>query len=187
MPRRALLLLPILLFACGGDDEGGETTTTAAPQSTTSSTEEEETATVGQYASIVAEVRPDILSNIASAEDCLFLWEPYACDIAGGLSTGTVGINAQRLEVGLTAAAEDRPNNRLYIGRPPDELERLVEDTITDAREVIDGADQFNKENCAAQPGAEVEPTNACPEAAATLSLALSSLENQLRAWEPYI
>jgi hypothetical protein len=74
-----------------------------------------ETATIGQYASIVAEARPDLLELIERARPCAINLGGD-CDIAAAISLSRAGLQAQSLVITLRSADEDTPSNQHYLG-----------------------------------------------------------------------
>lgn len=185
MRRHLGIVLVLTLAACGGgSDDTGSTTSTTKPAATTTTIE---TATISQYASIVAEDQAELLAKIDEADGCVGLYEPYACSISASLAAFTAQLTAQSLHIRLTAADDDKPNNGHYIGAVPEEIEKLVADTISAADEVATTVQAFSDASCAAQPGAPATPAANCSDLASAAWLALGRLENEMRAWGPYL
>jgi hypothetical protein len=173
--------------ACGSDsDTAGETSTTApAAASTTTSHTAATTASVAttttalvattsQYGSIVAQYDTDLLTALDESQPCIF--RDVDCDVPAALSTYRLSIQAKTLVLALEGAA--KPGVPAYIGAPPAELQHLYDETITNAREVGDAAEQV------AQCGAYPDPCD--DKATGSLLLFAGQLESTLKGWRPY-
>lgn len=139
-------------------------------------------ATVAQFASIVAKSRPDLdeMLETLSGPDCDW-FSPGAVDVksqsivcSAGLTT--VGLQAQTLSVSLVGASKE--GVPAYVGSVPAELTSIVADT-TAAADVL-GAASDKARDCVydAKPGCEAKLLE--------FRRGISSLRSQLAAWSPY-
>lgn len=139
--RRIVLALAVLLAACGGDDKAPAPTTTAAPAPTV------KTATVAQVAGIVAKYNADLRRYAAAATTCEVLIDSR-CTTTTRIMAATLLPTASTLDVELRGAAEDRPNNKLFIGAYPAELVSLVGRTRSALDEVAKAGEAGSKAGC---------------------------------------
>lgn len=178
-------LVTLALGCSGGDDDNAESSAADETTTTTTTTVERTTttavvATVNQIASVVASVEPDMREALEEAEPCRVDYIVGGCDFADALGMTTAGIVADTLETVLGAADEDRPENRLFIGAIPAEIEDLVRETVAaaaalrDAGHAISGCD-FTADDLA------------CSAQHLNFFNAAHRLETQLDAWGPYI
>lgn len=135
-------------------------------------------ATIGQIASIIAKSDDSIRTSVGQIGPCR-LYTEKRCDLAARLSLGTVAIRAEALAIPLEAA--DDPQTGLYIGAYPQELVRLVADTLGALRDLTVPGTLYRRDNCAQNQ------TSSCAVAATQIYLAAGNLIDQLDAWRPYL
>lgn len=156
MRRIVLVLGAAILVACGGDDgaDRAPIEREAAP-----------TASVDQYASVVAEHRDQMLGAIADIDECRFRVDvdPFCAvtlTTSGGLLDATLAVFIRDLDA---------------LEGPPQEIEALVERTLSEATEVQPAAaalaDCGDGEDCASR----------------AVSLFAEGLAGALRAWGPHL
>lgn len=186
--RRIVVAMLLTTAACGGGGSTGSSgpTTTVEPgrpvgTAITIPSTTIKTATVGQVASIVAKHSSDLRRYAADARTCQILEDPR-CGVAARINVMSLSVVASTLDVNLRGAAEDRPNNNLYIGAYPAELVRLVAATRSAIAEVTTAGDAIGKGSCS---GASPGPT--CAAAYLQMSFAAGHLVQQLDAWAPYL
>lgn len=170
----ALLLGGLTLTGCGGSETATTPASTSAPSTI-------RTATVGQIASVVSKHSADLRKYAASARVCATFDSP-GCDAVAKVSGQTLAISASTLDIELRAAAEDRPNNKLFIGAYPAELVRLVAATRAAIAELGAASEAATKAGCAASP-----TPAACAVPLLQLGDGADHLVQQLDAWSPYI
>lgn len=135
----------LILAGCGSNAAPAAETTSPSPAASpaASPSPTEMTATAEQYASVVNPALTDLATTWEKYEDSCLLDEDSLCEIIAM----TVDLRAQAVVLVLTGSAE--PGVPGYIGAPPAEVAKLVDetvaaaqaldDTITDDGEVKDG------------------------------------------------
>jgi hypothetical protein len=167
-------LLLAVITACGGSsDEPSKSAASAvsSPVATASASPTVKTATIGQYASIVAEQRAAISERAKELEGCVLDASDFVCK-AGVLSAS---LEAQTLDIKLESAGVDGPGNQVFIGAPPDEIAALVAETRAAAKALQAKADLAS------------ECKGKCISEFADASFAASDLNDKLAGWEPYL
>ncbi len=164
--RFAPVLLVLLLSACGGSG----TTTADTPEATSSPTPTKQTATIEQYASIIAENRRDVDETMMQLEEC---------SIDAISTCGFVALSAStRAEiVALQLNGASDPKSLKYVGDPPAEVAPLVDDTVSAAENVTRAFETY--EVC----GAPAE----CPTELFKVAMEFESLQESMDAWGPYL
>ena len=179
-PLRVVALLTGLFVvsavaACGsGDTTAKSADASPSPIASTavdSAAAAHPTASVAQYASIIAKERADFAESAEKLRPCAIDSSDFVC-VATLLSAS---LQAETLDIQLEGASVDGPNNQLYIGPPPAEIESLVADTRSAAQEVQARADAYDA--CSSR----------CEDEFAQAYFAASDLDDQLKAWEPYL
>jgi hypothetical protein len=179
--RRITVLTVIALAAIGCS--GGDDDTDAAEASTTTAVDEttttEATATVGQFASIVAQYRPHITELLPSVGDCeLDLVSGQRCGEVSSIDMLTLSITAETLRTVLSGAGD--PSSRTFVGAVPAEIEDLVADTLEEAGFVAEQANiDGTTEPC--------RPDGSTAGTCAFFFLHVRSLERVLAGWDPYL
>jgi hypothetical protein len=131
-------------------------------------------ATIGQYASVVAQYGQKVRDVWAEQHSCL----PgdrtdFPCTI-GWLS---LGATVQTFAISMQMAAD--PDADSWLGEPPAEIERLVAETLDAASVAQNAAEERTNDQC--ETGAECEP------AERALWQSAGDLVSQIDAWEPYL
>ena len=186
----SLLVVSVLLVAlsaCGSnsttDDSPDQAVSdsTQTPTEATSATPEEDTATVEQYASIVAK-NQDLKKQIGTMSDCDWLGsgaldaDPASIVCQAGVLT--LSFQAETLSTSLKSA--QKPGVPAFIGPPPDEIEPLVADTVSASDALAKSASAANKAGC------EQSAAGKCTALRVDVMQAMSDLKRELYAWEPY-
>lgn len=177
----------VLLAACGGGSGNAASpatsTTSVASPTTGQATPPEQTATVEQYASIIAKQKPDLTKYLdeLTGPDCDWT-SPGSVQVDPQLIGCwtyplTLSYAASTLSLSLTGA--QKQGVPAYIGAVPPELKGIVADTIA-------AADKFTPDSA--------NTIQACVKAAGTdcattlfdFSYNMKQLRDQLAAWSPY-
>lgn len=186
---QSLLVASVLLAslsACGSDSAGeppgqAASASTAAPTESTTPTPEVDTATVEQYASIVAK-NQDLKKQIGTMSDCDWLGsgsldaDPASIVCQAGVLT--LSFQAGTLSTSLKSA--QKPGVPAFIGSPPAEIEALVADTVSASDALEKAAAAANKAGC------EQTAAGKCAALRIDVMQAMGDLERELYAWEPY-
>lgn len=165
-----------LAAGCGGSEDGAADPATATTTALT--------ATVSQYASIVAEHRPELAERLSASSRCLLLLSGERCHEFDYIAMAGIETFAARLGAALTSASA--PSAESYIGAPPDEIADLVERTIDATDAAADAFTAWSDGNCAI-PNTERTPASDCTARGAQASFAGSDVEDAFAAWEPYL
>lgn len=177
MTRRILLAVGLMALTACGTDGGSGTAATDAPSTSTAPKQ----ATTRQIASIVAEQDQPLRAAYTKARPCTFYDEPR-CDLVAQLNLQTFATLASTLRLGLDAADDDRPNNGLYVGAYPTEIEALVASTLN----VLGAIDTAGKDYQA--QGCPASKAPICGQRAVEILLVQGgSLIGKLDAWRPYL
>lgn len=182
-------MLLAALAACGSDGSADASTESPSASDSTSaeSLEEpseetvEQTATVNQYASIIAK-NGDLAKQIEAMDDCDWLgrgsldYDPQSIVCTVGVLT--MSYQSMTLSLSLTSAQDSTAP--AFIGAPPAEIETLVADTVTAADALAEVATATNDAKC------EYKGTGKCSRLRADTWSAMSDLERELAGWRPY-
>jgi hypothetical protein len=180
--RRSIVLVmfvaALLIASCSSCAESGQQNGRdgdAEKAATVPTTTETPTATIEQFASIVAEHKGD-WDEVAdrTKANCLDPATVPAC-VLGYM---TLGIKADTIHLVLTGAHE--AGNPTYIGEPPAEIEDLLTATETAASKVNPAVGAFRKAGCT-DP---MEP--ACLSQYMAMDSAVDELSRKLDAWTAY-
>lgn len=176
------------LAACASDNSGA---TTPAPESTSKSAASsaattsqgsgsgDDSATVGEYASLVAQYATGLKADIRDGldpEQCSWGAGPPDRDSTGHCrdSAETIQRGARNLADRLTSAQDDNA-----LGAPPNQIAKLVTDTIKVAESTDKRAEPALR--CAQ------DYTRGCNPKAVRWSEAMHDMRDQLAAWNPYL
>ena len=155
--------------ACGGSSSAGSAALSPAATSTPSAAVQ--TATIAQYASIVASSERSIRSGAKYVEQCPTFGAESIPPTCAGWAVD-VNATATTLYTKLTGAeGPDKPTNQLFIGAPPTEIATLVADTKAAAK----AASKIQNYRSAGAVGRYVR-----------FQYAVRQLLEQLDAWKPY-
>ncbi len=180
--------LVLLTAACNGEmtgDDPAATETTSTAEAITTTTEEtpspsttEETASVEQWASVIAEQRN-------SYDDTDQSWEDATCSSLAAVD-GAVDCQAMMMSMGLVAATANvtisgatNPDGPAYIGKPPAEIRTLLIDTLTAAMIAEDAFTPVDMD--CFDEGIE------CAGEASEAERAWDTLGDKYAAWDPYL
>lgn len=174
----------VMLGGCGGVEQAAEEPPAPSADSTASTPQAEATpvATTQQYASVIAR-QSDAVQHIKEMGDCNWIGAG-SLDYEPGLFVCSVGLlsmeyEASTLATRLELAAD--PDADDFVGSPPEEVERLVEETIVTARALEKAARAAGTRDCA-ETG-----RGACGKLRVAVWSARSDLESSLDAWGPYL
>ena len=183
MRRIVVVVMGVLLAACGGSKAGTQPADLGRPAGTPTEkvTSTIKTATVNQIASIVAKYQTDLRRYAAAAIACEVLIDSR-CTATTRIMAATLLPTASTLDVELRGAAEDRPNNKLFIGAYPAELVSLVSRMRAALDEVAKAGEAGSKAGCTIGTTGD-----ACPTPYLLLADGASHVVRQLDAWSPYI
>lgn len=178
-----------LLASCSSSvtTEGTSASTSSSSISSSSeaasATSTGQTASVQQYASLVAQQKPDLLDYIdqLTGGDCDWT-SPGSVSVDPSSVTCwvvplTVSYSASTLSLKLKGA--QKPGVPAYIGAVPDELKGIVEDTIA-AADKLDPDKATAVQNCVKTAGPD------CTTTLFDFQYNLRELKSQLAAWSPY-
>lgn len=167
--RRILVvgIAALALSACGSSG-GADNTTTPQPSSTSASPT---TATVSQWASVVAAERDSQLEDLNKfSDDCLLA--PVA-----GLGEATCGIQAITVGAIGETARLTMSNARSSLGEPPSEIAALVSQHEAAGASLSQASDVL-PDTC---------PEEKCMDEWAALVEAVDEMTSALNAWQPYL
>jgi hypothetical protein len=178
------LLLAVLLAGCTPSPAATTTSPPAqTPTPTASASSTRTTATVAQYASLVAKNKADYVKQIDTLLDSkrCALTSPGHVDVSGSIVCGAgifiVGMQADTLSLTLNGAM-DPTKPKVFIGEPPAEIKPLITET-TSASDKVKTASQASSD-CATADG------DGCTKKLFDLYLALTGMRSQFEAWKPY-
>lgn len=156
--------------ACGGDQP-------SSPETTASPTPTAATATVSQYASLIAPYERDWREQIATVEDdCRRIDTLLACSL-GYMTLGTL---AETVHLVLSGAV-DNPDSPNYLGEPPAEIARLIGQTLEAAESVPGAVEAWQDSDC-------VDPlADECLGESLALRRAFGDLTAAYDSWRPYL
>lgn len=186
MTRGLITALAALLLMAGcGESASGDTKVDDSKNTASSSPTTDETplttATVQQYASIVAR-NSDLRGQLRDMSDCNW-FGMGRLDRPGYLvcSVGmlTMSYLTGTLASSLTVAAES--GSAEYIGAPPQEIESLVDETATTARTLSTAAAKADKKGCGETGRGQ------CMGLRIDVWQAQNDLKQALQAWGPYL
>lgn len=164
-----VVLLAGLLAGCAGGSAPSAGSSSTSPSATPSATGT--TASVGQYAGIIAGYREDVARDAETLKGCVIDSADTTCEI----TLLTVSVMSEGLSTELEGASVDGPNNGLYIGAPPAEIARLLEKTQSASLDVKTMADAY------------LICKSACRDEFAQAYFSVTRLETKFDAWEPYL
>lgn len=165
----------VLLTGCGGGPA-------AAPTPTPTASPTGKTATVAQYASLVAREKSDNVATINKLLDSntCALTSPGRVEVRSpGLCSAyavTAGLQAMTLSVMLTGAKN--PDAQMYVGEPPQEIKPLVASAVA-------AADKVSTTQTAAQD-CFTSSTDGCTTKLFDFYRALTDLRSEFNAWNAY-
>lgn len=165
----------VLLTGCGGAP-------TAAPTPMPTAIPTVQTATVAQYASLVAREKSDFVATIDKLldSDTCALTSPGRVEVnSPGLCNAyavTAGLQAMTLSVTLTGAKN--PDAQMYVGEPPQEIKPLVTSAVTAADQV--SATQEAAQECFTSNG------DGCTTKLFDFYRALTDMRSEFNAWNAY-
>ena len=178
-------MLSAAVAACGSEGSADASTESPSASDSTSaeSSEEpvEQTATVNQYASIIAK-NGDLAKQIEAMDDCDWLgrgsldYDPQSIVCTVGVLT--MSYQSMTLSLSLTSAQDSTAP--AFIGAPPAGIETLVADTVTAADALAEVATATNDAKC------EYRGTGKCSRLRADTWSAMSDLGRELAGWSPY-
>lgn len=183
----------IALAGCGGSgsDSAGSSAapsthaTKAAASASSSPVKKTATATVTQYASIIAKNKFNLNKSLTELQGPDCVWSaPGHVDVREGYFTCsvgslTVGMEAEILSLELETA--NKPDALAgYIGPPPPEIKTLVKDTKAQA-------DQLGSTSRKAQTCTKAPLGSNCEDKLFKFSADMSFMQEQLAAWDPYL
>lgn len=160
--RMLLAACVLVVFAGCGDD-------TATPNTTTTTATTLATATVEQYASVIAEHGDGVADAVELIAGCT--GTPVSCDLDARNAMVDVADTAEQIRDGLAGLSE-----------PPDEVGDLVERTATAAILTAQLGSRVSTEDC---PNAPLE--GECPDLLRTYRFQAEDLADALAAWGPYL
>lgn len=164
----------VTLAACGNDDEP-TVTPSPAPTPTdptlTPTPAEPETATVAQYASLIAEHEGGWRESVATIEDTCT--DPDAIPICAATYL-TASFQAETLALDLSGAGDE-------IGEPPTEIADLLADTGAAASAYADAYEAWSATGCEDPLDLECGVSESFE-----MGMALDELTEKFDAWEPY-
>lgn len=157
------------LASCGGDQPGPEAI--AGPSPTAAG------ATVSQFASLIAPYERDWNDQVATVEDdCRRVDTLVACN----LGYVTLSLLAETVHLVLTGAV-DSPDSPDYLGEPPAEISRLIDQTLEAAESVPAAVETWRDSDC-------VDPlADECLAEALNLRRAVGDLTAAYDSWRPYL
>lgn len=167
----------VLTLTAGCSNADNPRSADAAPNSSSSpSTSAHPTATVADFAVVIAKHHADWDDQVAQTEEnCL---DP-ALVMACSLGYQTLGMKAETLHIRLTNVYDSAVKGS-YKGSPPEEIEDLLTETEVAALDVRDAVDAFLATSC-------VDPFDpACASEAISMQSAISGLSRSLDAWSAY-
>jgi len=172
----ALVAVTILALAGCGDNaapEEPEPTGSAAPVASPTP----ETATVQQWASLIAPLARN-WRDLAAEQDevCLDPQTVTACH----LNYLNFKIQSETIILVIDGAAHN-PNHPDYLGEPPAEIQRLVEDTLEAAEQVTPAWEAYDATGCG-DPFAD-----SCRGEGFRMRMAVDNVTRVFDAWEPYL
>lgn len=181
----------VTLAGCGGSAGGspGSSAAASSPHTATAAAhsapaKKAATATVAQYASIIAKNMVVLNKSLAELQGSHCDWTiPGRVDVRQGYFTCaigslTVGYEAKTLSVELQAA--NTPAADGYVGPPPKEIATLVKDTKAQA-------DQLGSTSVKAQDCTKTPIGSDCMNKLFKFSANMGFMQSQLAAWGPYL
>lgn len=167
--RRIGVLVLVVLFAITGCG-GGSSTPKAEPTGSTSNpvtSPSPTTATVAQYASVIAQREAGIRRDYERIRSCaIFISSATTCGLA------TVTVRADMFVLVNELTGKSRQTGTSFLGAPPAEVAALAATTVADARAANREAGKLHR---------PLTPNKMVP-----LDIALETLTNDLSGWKPY-
>ena len=186
--KRVIATVALLLAGCAASPGVTPAVPTASPSASTkvtspSASASGRTATVAQYASLIARNKSDYVGQIDTLLDSrkCAITSPGDVDVPGSIvcSAGivTLGFEAETLSI-ILSGAMDPTKPKLFIGEPPAEIKSLIAETITASQEVKTSSEAASA--CATKDGP------GCTTKLFTLFTALKDMRAQFDAWKPF-
>lgn len=167
----------LLAAGCGGEESGAR----AGANSTPASSGDGETATVQQYASIVARVS-DLDQQLRTLDNCNWMGSG-SLDRPGSIvcQAGLYVLYLDALNLATRLGDAQNAGTKQYFGAPPEEIADLVDETVSDANALKKAAKAANDAKCY-DSGA-----GRCLTLRGDVFQAMAPMESTLDAWEPYL
>lgn len=138
---------------------------------------------MAQYASIMAKQTESLSKTLDEMTGDNCSWSsPGEVDVRPGYMTcgmGVLSLNMQAQTLGIVLQGAQKPGVPAYIGAPPAEILRLVDDTMA-------SADALATASEAANPCTLPAATDDCVRTLFQFSSAMKDMQAQLAAWRPY-
>lgn len=152
---------------------------TASGSST--SADSEPAATTAQYASLVAKQRATLDKHLEEMLGADCDWSsPGQVDRPGLVvcTMGTLGMEWGAETLNLVLEGAQKPGVPAYVGAPPAEIQTLVTDTVTASTTLVKAAKAAD--DCVTTDGPD------CMSKLLAFSFAMTGMQGQLAAWDPY-
>lgn len=185
--KRLIVAVALVLAGCAAPGVTPAVPTaspsTSAKVTSPSASASGRTATVAQYASLIARNKSDYVGQIDKLLDSrqCAITSPGHVDVPGSIvcSAGivTLGYQAETLSI-ILSGAMDPTKPKLFIGEPPAEIKSLIAETITASQEVKTSSEAASA--CATKDGPN------CTTKLFTLFTALKDMRAQFDAWKPF-